>query len=1020
MLDGSSPQAGKIWKKAVLTFSLDGKKMTKTFLICNTGSHAAILGLKWLGAHNPEINWNMRTLTFPHAPPDHVAIAEEEEADKKPLEGVPPKYHQYAKVFGEEEFNKLPPHRHYDIGIELTEEGPLNLPLYSMTDAESATLKDWLRDKLQAGKIRPSKSSITSPVMFVPKKDGSRQLVVDYRCLNNQTKKNVYPLPRPDNLMAQLRGAKVFTKLDLRWGYNNIRVKEGDEWKTAFRTKYGLYKSLVMTFGLTNAPASFQHFMNNLFKDLLNVCVIIYLDDILIYSKDDASHTQHVHKVLRWLMENQLFCKASKCTFHITSVEYLGIIVLDKGFSLDKLKIQAVQDWPTPTKVKEVQSFLGFANFLRRFDTLWKWGTKEQEAFQGLKNAITNAPVLCHADPSKPYFLETDASGAALGSILSQRQGDGRLHPLGFLSESFKGAEQNYDTHDKELLAIIRSFEHWRIFLEGTLHPVTVFTDHRNLEYWKESRTFNRCHARWHLLLAGYNFQIVYCPGKQLGKPDALSRQSDHADIPPASQTMLPNPVFANVALVTPEKELQCQIKVSLDQDKSLEEILQFLQNESKAPTSIKRAFKDYKMEAGLLFYQGQIVVPDVGTLRTDLLRIFHDSPLAGHPGRQRTLELVSRNYYWPGICANTYWHVDSCETCQWIRKPKPTKGGNNNSILVIVDSFTKYGIFVKCSKKLKAPKLAELFLEHVWKRHGMPEKTISDRGRVFNNKFLRALYKRLGIDPHFSLAYHPQSNGQTEQVNPSIEHFLRAYSSINQKDWTRWLPMAEFAYNNAVHSSTGKTPFKALYGWEPSLTPSNVPTDVLEANELAQTMEAQWKEVEAALRQSKARMTAGEEGSPTPFKIGEEVWLNAKNVNLRTLSPKLSEQRLGPFKVSEKISDRAYRLKLPPTMRIHDVFYVGLLSKVKRDDKRAFKNCPPPVTVDGEEEYKVEGITDMEERSGKWFFRVKWKGYGPEENTWEPQENLKNAGKILKKYEEEMRKKALGTAKALRGGAVL
>ncbi|QRW23021.1 Retrotransposable element Tf2 protein [Rhizoctonia solani] len=979
MLDGSSPQAGKIWKKANLTFSFDGKNMTETFLICNTvgvqhtGSHAAILGLKWLDAHNPEIDWNTRTLTFPHAPPEHVTIAKEEEADQDPLKGVPSKYHQYAKVFGEEEFHKLPPHRHYNIGIELTEDGPLNSPLYSMTNAKSATLKDWLRDELKAGKIRPSKLSISSPVMFVPKKDGSCQLVVDYHQLNNRTKKNVYPLPQPDDLMAQLRGAKVFTKLDLQWGYNNVWVKEGDKWKTAFCTKYSLYESLVMTFGLTNAPASFQHFMNNLFKDLLDVCVIIYLDDILIYSKDDTSHTQHVHKVLRCLMDNQLFCKASKCTFHVTSVEYLGIVVLDKGFSLDKLKIQAVQEWPVPTKVKEVQLFLGFANFLCCFvanfshmarpshnlvkkDTPWQWNTKEQEAFQGLKEAITNAPVLCHADPTKPYFLETDASGAALGSILSQQQEDGCLHPLGFLSESFKGAEQNYDTHDKELLAIIQSFEYWHIFLEGTLHPITVFMDHRNLEYWKESWTFNCCHTRWHLLLAGYNFQIIYRPGKQSGKPDALSCRADHTNIPPANQTMLPNPVFANIALVTPKKELQRQIETALDLDESLEEILQFLQNKSKAP-SIHQAR-----------LQG---LPDGG--RPPLL----PRENSGHPGRQRTLELVSRNYYWPGIHADTYWHVDSCKTCQHIRKPKyasiplqplelPSrpwqhvsydmivdlpKDGNHDSILVIVDSFTKYGIFVKCSKKLKAPELAKLFLENVWKRHGMLEKTISNRGRVFNNKFLQALYKCLGIDPHFSLAYHPQSNRQTERVNPSIKHFLRAYSGINQRDWTRWLPMAEFAYNNAVHSSMGKTPFKALYGWEPTLTPSNVPTDVPEANNLAQTMETQWKEVELALRQSKQRMVAGENRNPTEFEIGEEVWLDAKNVNLKTLSPKLTEQRLGPFKVIEKISNWAYCLELPPTMQIHNVFYVGLLSKVKRDKKRTFENRPPPVTVDREEE---------------------------------------------------------------------
>ncbi|KAF8697758.1 hypothetical protein RHS03_07701, partial [Rhizoctonia solani] len=247
--------------------------------------------------------------------------------------------------------------------------------------------------------------------------------------------------------------------------------------------------------------------------------------------------------------------------------------------------------------------------------------------------------------------------------------------------------------------------------------------------------------------------------------------------------------------------------------------------------------------------------------------------------------------------------------------------------------------------------------------------------------------------DPHSSSAYHPQSNGQTEQVNPSIEHFLRAYSGVNQRDWTRWLPMAEFAYNNTVHSSTGKSPFKALYSWEPTLTLSNVPTDVPKADNLAQTMEEQWQEVEAALQQSKACMIAGEARTPTEFEIGEEVWLDAKNVKLKPLSPKLIEQYLGPFRIIEKISDRAYCLELPPSMQIHIVFYMGLLSKVKQDEKQAFENCLPPVTVDSKEEYEVEGITDAEECNGNWFFRVKWKGYGSEEDMWEPQENLKNAG---------------------------
>ncbi|CCO30490.1 Retrotransposable element Tf2 155 kDa protein type 1 [Rhizoctonia solani AG-1 IB] len=1025
MLDGSQPKQGKIWKKATLTFTYDGRKMTHEFLISPIGNHSAILGINWLEKEAPEINWTSRELSFPVATPEIAAIAQEEEADESPLKGIPEQYHVYAKVFGEEEFNKLPPHRHYDIGIELTEDGPLNSPLYSMTDAESVTLKEWLDAELKAGKIRPSKSPISSPVMFVPKKDGSRRLVVDYRRLNNRTKKNVYPLPRPDDLMSKLRGAKIFTKLDLRWGYNNVRVKEGDEWKTAFRTKYGLFESLVMTFGLTNAPAAFQYFMNDLFQDLLDVYVIIYLDDILIFSKNEAEHEFHVHEVLHRLETAQLFCKGSKCEFHRTRVEYLGIIVSDQGFSLDKLKIQAVQEWPTPTTVKQVQSFLGFANFLRRFvanfshmarplhnlvkkEIPWKWTEKEQAAFEGLKQAITEAPVLAHANPDKPYFLETDASGAALGSVLSQRQSDGRLHPIGFLSESFKGAEINYDTHDKELLAIIRSFEHWRIYLEATTEPVTVFTDHRNLEYWKESRTFNRRHARWHLLLADFNFRITYRPGKQSGKPDALSRRSDHADIPPDNQSMLPPTVFANIATVRPEKDIQREIEASLHLDESLDEILAHLQDESKAPPSVKKGFKDYEMEAGLLFYQGKILVPDVGTLRKDLLQIYHDSPLAGHPGRQRTLELLSRSYYWPGIRADVYIHVDSCETCQRIKLPKPKlipaqplevpsrpwqhisydfitdlpKDGPYENVLMVVDSFTKYGLMIACSKKTKAPELVEIFLRHVWSSFGMPEKTVSDRGTVFNNKFLKALYQRLGIDPHFSSAYHPQSDGQTERLNPTLEHFLRAYASVNQNDWVKWLPMAQFAYNNAVHSSTGKSPFKALYGWEPALTPSNVPVNVPEAEDLANTMEKQWHEIASALRQSKDRMTRGKSTEiPLSFEVGEEAWLDARNINLKTKSTKLTDRRLGPFKVTEKISETAYRLDLPTTMRIHDVFYVGLLSKVKKDETRKWENRPPPVTVDGEEEYIVEGIMDSREtKKGKWEYLVKWKGYGPEE----------------------------------------
>ncbi|CCO37377.1 Retrotransposable element Tf2 155 kDa protein type 2 [Rhizoctonia solani AG-1 IB] len=315
-----------------------------------------------------------------------------------------------------------------------------------MTDAESITLKQWLEDKLKAGKIHPSKSPISSPVMFVPKKDGSRCLVVDYRKLNTRSKKNVYLLPQPDNLMSKLHRARIFTKLDLWWGYNNVRVKEGDEWKTAFHTKYGLFETLVMPFGLSGPPGAFQAMMNEVFQDLLDITVIIYLDNILVFSQDPAEHEDHVKEVLQHLQEMQLFCKGSKCEFHQTTVEYLGIIVSDKGFSLDKLKIQAVQEWPMPTTVKQVQLFLGFANFVQHFvanfsqiarplhnlvkEVKWQWTDKEENAFRELQQAIVNTPVIVHANPTKHYFLETNASGAALGAVLSQCQEDSRLHPI--------------------------------------------------------------------------------------------------------------------------------------------------------------------------------------------------------------------------------------------------------------------------------------------------------------------------------------------------------------------------------------------------------------------------------------------------------------------------------------------------------------------------------------------------------------------------------------------------------------
>jgi hypothetical protein len=256
--------------------------------------------------------------------------------------------------------------------------------------------------------------------------------------------------------------------------------------------------------------------------------------------------------------------------------------------------------------------------------------------------------------------------------------------------------------------------------------------------------------------------------------------------------------------------------------------------------------------------------------------------------------------------------------------------------------------------------------------------------------------------------------------MNPGIEQFLRAYARMYQKDWVKWLPMAEFSYNNAVHSATGTSPFKCLYGREPTMTPSKVQTEVPEANDMADTLQEIWEETGAALRLAKERMVGRELGEvPGTFEIGEKVWLDSRNIKLRTNSIKLTDRRLGPFKVMERLSDRAYRLDLPESLKIHNVFYVGLLSKVKEDEARPILGEPGPLEVEGEEEYEVEEIVDSERCPDGWYYTVKWKGYGPESNTWEPKSNLEHAENILKKYHQKLLKKARDAAKSLKGGAV-
>ena len=412
--------------------------------------------------------------------------------------------------------------------------------IYSLSEVKQLALCEFLDKNLKNQFIRPLQSSAGAPILFIKKKDGSLQLTVNYRGLNKVMKKDRYPLPLIPDLLDHLRSACIFTKLNLHGTYNLMCIADGDEWKTAFWTHYGSYEFQVMHYSLTNALASFQCFMNKVFKELLDVCIVVYLDDILIYSDNPNEHLTHVCEVLRCLCAHNLYAKVEKCVFSVDTTDFLGFIIGPDSLRMDDAKIQVICDWPTPRKVKDIQSFLGFSNFYQRFitsysditvplthlthkDALWLWSPQCEAAFQLLKIAFTSAPILHHFDPSLPPIVETDASNYAVTSILSVHAEDGGVHPVAFYSCTLSRAKLNYDTHNKELLVIFEAFKTWRHYLESPHHTIDVITDHKNLEYFLSMKVLTRHQARCSEYLSAFNMVIRFWPGKLGEKPDSLT-----------------------------------------------------------------------------------------------------------------------------------------------------------------------------------------------------------------------------------------------------------------------------------------------------------------------------------------------------------------------------------------------------------------------------------------------------------------------------------------------------------------
>ncbi|GAB5480202.1 MAG: hypothetical protein Marn2KO_36690 [Marinobacter nauticus] len=944
----------------------------------------------------------------------------------------------YRRVFASDIPKGTPPVRNgHEFEIEL-EEGtkPIFRPMYKLSPAELTEVKKQLDYMLDRDIIRPSKSPWGAPILFANKKDGGLRFCIDYRWINQRTIKNRYPLPLPEELLDRFHGAKVFSRLDLRSGYWQMPVRAEDQEKTAFRTRYGHYEYKVVPFGLTNAPPQFMAMVNDLFRDFHDQFMVVFLDDIIVYSRTEEEHAEHLRLVLDKLAEHNLFAKASKCAIAVSELDFVGHWITGEGISPHRSKVTAIRDWEPLTSVAEVRSFLGMVSYYRRFireysriaapiqklvkkDQAWEWGPEQEAAFACLKDRLTSAPVLLIPDPAKPYVVVTDASDFALGATLMQEATEG-LQPVAFLSRSLNNAEQKYSAYERELLGISYALAQWRHYLEGAPGGTTVYTDHQPATHFLQQRVLSRTQTRW--LKAGY-FQsimpkIVYLPGRSNVVADALSRK-------PQLKSMA-----ILEAKISPGEAQEWQAATA--DDPSLTDLVSRLDRGETVPGY-------FRAETGILMYQPtpeaepKIVVP--AQKRQMVMHDHHDVPMAGHPGSARTAELVSRNYWWRGWRRAVTHYVRTCPTCQVMKtenaKPKgllnplpvptykweqlttdlvtdlPLSQGYT-AVAVFVDRLTKMCKFVPCTKEVSAKEYAKMFLTKVFPTSGIPEVIVSDRDPRFTSQFYKELFRLVGTDLRMSTAHHPQSDGQSEVTIRTLENFLRPYVEARPEDWSEHLSTAEFAANNAVNATTKYSPFYLMFGQHPRGLEIERPETKVEAAEemlgrMSDDLEEAKKNYEAAQRYMCE--VANKKRRHVEFQVGQEVCLRSAHLPLavtKHIPAKIRRRYVGPFKIEAVVSPVAYRINLPAGWRLHPTFHVSKLKEYLRSDEYIRDDPPGPALVDeltGEEEFEVESIIRAKGKGARKRYLVLWKGYPVHEATWEPAENLSHCAERLAEF---------------------
>ncbi|GJS32512.1 retrotransposon-related protein [Tanacetum coccineum] len=828
---------------------------------------------------------------------------------------------------------ELPSNRSHDHTIPLLPNTPsINVRPYKHPPNQKDAIKLMVKELLKVGVIRNSQSSFSLPIVMMKKKDGTWRMCVDYRMLNKYTMKDIFPIPVIEELLDELHGAKVFSKLDLRSGYHQIRMNKDDIHKTAFRTHKEHYEFLVIPFGLTNAPSTFQSLMNTVLKTYLRKFVLVFFDDILIYSKSEEEHWGHLRTVLQIMQQHTLFAKESKCTFAANKMEYLGHIISDKGVSTDPTKIQATKHWPIPQTDKQLRGFLGLTGYYKKFIKNYAWISKPltnllkmgafvwsqeaQEAFLALKQTMILTPVLALLNFQKTFVVETDASGVGIGVVLQQGG-----HPIAYLSKTLAPKHQALSTYEKEFLTILMTLEKWRGYLLDRHFKIKTY--HFSLKFLLNQRLTTPFQTKWLPKLLGFDYEISYNKGAENVVVDALSR-------------------------INSGSELNAVVLSTVTNNK-------------------------YTWEGGVLKRKGKLVVGNDEQLRNTIVQHYHADAVGGHSGTTVTTHKIKSLFYWKGLHKIVKKYVRECDVCQinksdlaaypGLLQPLPVpkrvwsdismdfivglpKSQGKSVIFVVVDSLSKYAHFMALSHPYTASFVAHAFLDSVYKLHGLPNSIVSDMDSVF-----------------------------LKVVNKCLECYLRCMTGERPKEWVQWLSLAEFWYNTNKHSSISVSPYEVVYSQTPPLHNPYV------AGEIAvETVDRSLQARENAIEMLKFHMKRSQDRvkkyvdlkrSEIEFEVGMWIYLKLqphRQVTIRQGAlTKLSPKYFGPFMMVAKLKlCRGNALKM------------GFLPHCGED---GLLSVEPEIILD-------RRIGKVNNKAAVYFL-VKWFNHNEEDTTWELAEDL-------------------------------